>query len=154
MDHLIFLGTGDSMGVPRVYCSCGVCGESRNTGKNTRWRSSVLIIAAGENLLIDCGPDWTQQMELLQLREIEHVLITHAHHDHVAGLPEWGDACRWMLKKGHVYAPVDVLDDLRRRYPWLENNLTYHDVSAGFELQGWHIQPWKVNHGKNGYSYA
>ncbi|HEY0828968.1 MAG TPA: MBL fold metallo-hydrolase [Bacilli bacterium] len=154
MDSLIFLGTGDSMGVPRVYCSCAVCTEARGTGKNARLRSSVLIQAGEEDLLIDCGPDWTRQMEQLQKREIGHVLVTHAHHDHVAGLPEWGDACRWTLKKGNVYAPADVLNDLHRRYPWLESNLTYHDISTGFEFEGWQIQPWKVNHGKNGHSYA
>lgn len=43
MDNLVFLGTGDAMGVPRVYCSCETCMEARAGGLNVRLRSSVLI---------------------------------------------------------------------------------------------------------------
>jgi len=42
MDTLVFLGTGDAMGVPRVYCSCETCTEARTSGLNARQRSSVL----------------------------------------------------------------------------------------------------------------
>ena len=96
---ITFLGTSDSMGVPRVYCSCIICEEARTQGRNKRWRSSILLeisIAPEKNIiLVDCGPDWLQQMELMGLKVLEHVLITHAHYDHIAGLPQWADACRW-----------------------------------------------------------
>ncbi|NOU96650.1 MBL fold metallo-hydrolase [Paenibacillus sp. LMG 31456] len=142
------------MGVPRVYCSCEICAEARTTGLNRRYRSSAMLEAAEGELLIDCGPEWRTQMELLDKRFISHVLITHAHFDHIAGLPEWADACRWLHKKGHVYAPEEVLQTLRRQFPWLENQLTYHDCGAGLDWGNWRIQPWKVCHGKNGFSYA
>ncbi|MDF2959714.1 MAG: fold metallo-hydrolase [Paenibacillus sp.] len=93
-------------------------------------------------------------MERMNKRFIGHVLITHAHFDHIAGLPEWADACRWLQRKGHVYAPGDVLQTLRTQFPWLENQLIYHDCSEGLDWGHWHIQPWKVCHGKNGFSYA
>ncbi|MFD0681657.1 MULTISPECIES: MBL fold metallo-hydrolase [unclassified Paenibacillus] len=153
-DTLILWGTGDSMGVPRVYCSCEVCSEARTTGLNRRFRSSAMLEAAEGELLIDCGPEWRTQMELLDKRFIGHVLITHAHFDHIAGLPEWADACRWLRKKGHLYAPADVLQTLRKQFPWLENQLIFHDCGAGMDWGNWRIQPWKVCHGKNGFSYA
>jgi phosphoribosyl 1,2-cyclic phosphate phosphodiesterase len=93
-------------------------------------------------------------MEHYELRELTHVVITHAHFDHIAGLPEWADACRWRQTNGHVYAPADVLVTLRKMFPWLENQLVYHDCSSGMQWGEWHIQPWKVFHGKNGFSYA
>lgn len=153
-DTLTFWGTGDSMGVPRVYCPCDICSEARTTGNNRRYRSSVLLNAGGEELLIDCGPDWRAQMERRGKRFIEHVLITHAHFDHIAGLPEWADACRWLKCKGQLYAPLDVLHTIRQQFPWLENHLMFHDCAEGMQWKGWSIRPWKVCHGKNGYSYA
>lgn len=153
-DTLTFWGTGDSMGVPRVYCPCDICSEARTTRRNRRFRSSAILNAGGEPLLIDCGPDWRAQMERFGLRFIEHALITHAHFDHIGGLPEWADACRWLRRKGHLYAPRDVLDTLRQQFPWLENHIIYHDNAVGMEWNGWSIRPWKVCHGKNGYSYA
>lgn len=74
LNQLTFLGTGDAMGVPRVYCDCEVCTEARLTGENKRKRSSVLIDGggdgAGEQFMIDCGPDWRSQMEDQGLRMV------------------------------------------------------------------------------------
>jgi phosphoribosyl 1,2-cyclic phosphate phosphodiesterase len=153
-DILTFLGTGDAMGVPRVYCDCYVCQEARSTGKNRRLRSSVHLQTAEDGLFIDCGPDWTKQMEHMGLRAMKHAIITHAHFDHIGGLPEWADACRWLGYTGNVYAAGDVLETLRLQFPWLEGHLTYHDVSSGFSFGDWDIMPCKVCHGKNGTSYA
>ncbi|MNZ47013.1 Phosphoribosyl 1,2-cyclic phosphodiesterase [compost metagenome] len=154
MDRLIFLGTGDAMGVPRVYCDCEVCTEARTTGVNRRFRSSVAVEGADGSFFIDCGPDFVTMMESRGQRFIERILVTHAHFDHIGGLPEWADACRWMNKKGQLYAPQEVLDVILRQYPWLDRNLNLHAVDHGVVLAGWDITGWKVFHGKNGYSYA
>ncbi|MNO49514.1 Phosphoribosyl 1,2-cyclic phosphodiesterase [compost metagenome] len=154
MDRLVFLGTGDAMGVPRVYCDCEVCNESRTTGINRRFRSSVAVEGEDGSFLIDCGPDFITMMESRGQRFVEQILVTHAHFDHIGGLPEWADACRWMDKKGQLYAPQEVLDIILRQYPWLERNLDLHAVDQGITLAGWEIKDWKVFHGKNGYAYA
>jgi phosphoribosyl 1,2-cyclic phosphate phosphodiesterase len=154
MSSITFLGTGDSMGVPRVYCDCGVCEEARASGRNRRFRSSVWIETDEEPLLLDCGPDWTSQMEQLGKRFVENVLITHAHHDHIGGLPEWADACRWLRRKGNAYAPQEVIETVLARYPWLDRFIHFHQVDEGMEYGGWQIRPWKVCHGKNGHAFA
>lgn len=154
MDKLTFLGTGDSMAVPRVYCRCDVCEEARTTGNNRRLRSSVLVEGDNYYFMIDCGPSWREQMEQQQLIDLDHLLITHAHYDHVGGLPEYADLCRWLNKKGNVYAPREVLERLRTIYPWLENNISYHPLDSHWNQWGWSITCWKVSHGHNGYSYA
>ncbi|MEW4368672.1 MBL fold metallo-hydrolase [Paenibacillus kandeliae] len=155
VDRLTFLGTGDAMGVPRVYCDCQVCEEARSGGSNRRLRSSVLIESMEGDFLIDCGPDWRLQMEMINRRaDIASIVITHAHFDHIAGLPEWADACRWQKIKGRVFAPQEVLDLIQRQYPWIVNHLELIANDEGMTLSGWKIQPWKVHHGHNGYSYA
>lgn len=149
-----FWGTGDSMGVPRVYCDCEVCREAREEGQNRRFRSSVVIERADERLLIDCGPDWTGQMERAGLFWIDDILITHAHQDHIAGLPAYADACRWLDRQGHVIAPAEVNQLIRTMYPWLEQFIQFEDIEQTWQWRDWSIQPIRVNHGKNGYSYA
>lgn len=148
------LGTGDSMGVPRVYCACPVCAEARMTGRNRRLRSSVLLEAQGEELLIDCGPDWRLQMELLNKRTIGDILITHAHFDHIGGLPELADLCRWTGEKRRLYAPAEVLTIIRRQFPWIERALPMVEADGGIDVLGWQVIPFRVNHGKNGFAYA
>ncbi|WP_438347382.1 MBL fold metallo-hydrolase [Paenibacillus sp. FA6] len=154
MDRLMFLGTGDAMGVPRVYCDCNVCLEARESGANRRLRSSVIVEGEWGCFLIDCGPDWRTQMETLGYRMTEKILVTHAHFDHIAGLPEWADACRWTGRKGQLYAPGEVITAILAQFPWLNNHLDMIAIDHGVQLGEWQIIGWKVYHGKNGYSYA
>lgn len=154
MDQLVFIGTGDAMGVPRVYCDCEVCGEARSSGVNRRYRSLVSVEGEDGSFLIDCGPDWRTGMERRGQRFAERILVTHAHFDHIGGLPEWADACRWLNRRGQLYAPREVLGTIVLQYPWLGGQLDMHAVDDGIALGGWQIRGWKVFHGKNGFSYA
>lgn len=145
------------MGTPRVYCDCAVCEEARRGGANVRRRSSIWLNTAAEApLLVDCGPDWRQQMERLGVRRVERALLTHAHIDHIGGLAEWADACRWLDATAELHAPAEVLADVGVRYPWIGGRLLQRplDPAGGLSYGGWSIRAWKVNHGKNGYSYA
>ena len=58
--RLIFLGTGTSTGVPQLNCNCEVC---RSTDPaDSRMRASAIVEVGGKNILIDCGPDFREQM--------------------------------------------------------------------------------------------
>ncbi|MCD9020982.1 MBL fold metallo-hydrolase [Cohnella silvisoli] len=153
--RITFLGNGDSMGTPRVYCDCAVCEEARTTGANRRLRSALLMeLEEQPPLLLDCGPDWRSQMEDMGIRRLSQALLTHAHFDHIGGLADWADACRWTNETARIFAPHEVLHEIRTRFPWIETQLKMVDNDGGMTYGEWRITPWKVNHGKNGFSYA
>ncbi|WP_274650683.1 MBL fold metallo-hydrolase [Paenibacillus humicola] len=157
MTTITFWGTGDSMGVPRVYCDCEVCMEARQGGVNRRFRSLVhLDDPEFGDMLIDCGPDWRGQMEMANRRRIDRILITHAHFDHIGGLAEWADLCRWREMKGQAYAMPEVIDEINSRFPWIHRQIDFIPIPSDGRIRfgGWQVLCWKVNHGKNGYAYA
>jgi phosphoribosyl 1,2-cyclic phosphate phosphodiesterase len=155
MTKLIFRGTGDSMGVPRVYCDCAVCEEARTSGVNRRLRSSLHIQDEQAGCIwIDCGPDWGAQMEAAGIRQVDTMLITHAHFDHIGGLVEWADACRWTTKRGNAYAPSEVIPEILARFPWLAGHIDLRPFDDVLQLGAWRVTSWRVHHGKNGYAYA
>lgn len=84
--NINFLGTGTSGGVPMLACPCDVC-KSLDP-KDKRLRSSLLVRTGTKNILIDCGPDFRQQMLAMQVQRIDAILITHEHRDHTAGLDD------------------------------------------------------------------
>jgi phosphoribosyl 1,2-cyclic phosphate phosphodiesterase len=81
---ITLLGTGTSQGVPVLGCACEVCKSNDNHDK--RLRTSALVETESTRVLIDCGPDFREQMLKQPFRKIDGVLITHIHYDHVAGL--------------------------------------------------------------------
>jgi len=81
-----FLGTGTSQGVPVIGCDCEIC-QSKNL-KNKRLRSSVLIKSGNSYVVIDCGPDFRQQMLRSKCQRLNAVVLTHEHMDHISGLDD------------------------------------------------------------------
>lgn len=149
---IIFLGTGTSTGNPEIGCKCEVC-TSKDT-KDWRLRASVLIQTKGKQILIDCGPDFREQILPFDFRKIDGVLLTHEHYDHVGGLDDLRPFCRF----GDVdlYAEQNVLDTLRSRIPYCFSNthqrgipsFTLHPICPDnqFSVEGISVQPIRVIH--------
>ncbi|MBV1924612.1 MAG: MBL fold metallo-hydrolase, partial [Flavobacteriaceae bacterium] len=83
---ITFLGTGTSQGIPVIGSNHPVCKSSNF--KDKRLRVSVLLSWDDFNYIIDCGPDFRQQMLKENCTKLDGVLLTHEHSDHVAGLDD------------------------------------------------------------------
>jgi phosphoribosyl 1,2-cyclic phosphate phosphodiesterase len=86
MLKITFLGTGTSQGVPVIACKCGTCRS--NDMRDKRLRTSALIEINGKNILIDAGPDFRQQLLRENITQLDAILISHEHKDHIGGLDD------------------------------------------------------------------
>jgi len=112
-----FLGTGASHGIPVIGCNCEIC-QSNNL-RDKRLRSSIFIETDNNNnLVIDVGPDFRQQMLREKIIKIDAVLLTHNHKDHTAGLDDLRAFNYLMKKQVRIYAEPDVLNTIKREYAY------------------------------------
>lgn len=146
-----FLGTGTSTGNPEIGCTCKVCKST--DPKDHRLRASVIVRTNDKNILIDCGPDFRQQILTEPFKKLDAVLITHEHYDHVGGL----DDLRPFSRFGDVpvFAENYVADTLRRRIPYCFQEIKYPGVpnislteieNRSFDIEGLSITPIRVLH--------
>jgi phosphoribosyl 1,2-cyclic phosphate phosphodiesterase len=111
---IIVLGTGTSTGVPMIGCTCAVCQSDDPHDK--RLRSSVYIETDNMRICIDTGPDFRQQMLQNQLTQLDAILFTHAHQDHVAGLDDTRPYMIWQQKPLRLYADLQVQSSLKHMF--------------------------------------
>ncbi|MDR1452858.1 MAG: MBL fold metallo-hydrolase [Candidatus Margulisbacteria bacterium] len=109
--RVTFLGTGTSNGVPMVACDCAVCRS--NDPRNKRLRSSVWLERDNAALLIDASSDFRQQALTHNILDVDNVLITHTHADHVFGLDEFRRFNIKYRKRVKVYLSADADKELR-----------------------------------------
>lgn len=151
---ITFLGTGTSQGVPVIACKCDVC-VSRNA-KDKRLRTSIFVEVGGVRVVVDTGPDFRQQMLREGIDNIDAVLFTHEHKDHIAGLDDVRAYNFLHNKHIPLYATASVHETIKREYqyafvpepypgaPLLE--LRTITCNSPFNVQGLEVIPIEVTH--------
>lgn len=129
---LTFLGTGTSQGVPVVGCDCEVC-QSVDS-KDKRLRSSVMIQSEEANVVIDCGPDFRQQMLREGVTRVDGIVLTHEHMDHVSGLDDVRPFNFMMRSDMPLYATERVQGRLQQQFAYAFAKDKYPG-SPGYELR-------------------
>ena len=114
---ITFLGTGTSTGIPSIGLNYPVC--SSKDFRDKRLRSSILINYNKKNIIIDCGPDFRQQMLQNQIEYLDAVLFTHEHKDHVAGLDDVRPYNFKQKKPVDIYCSNRVFEALKREYIYI-----------------------------------
>jgi phosphoribosyl 1,2-cyclic phosphate phosphodiesterase len=121
--RLTFLGTGTSMGVPTLGCSCAVC--TSPDPHDRRLRPSILLQWQHDGnqrvVLIDTGPDFREQALRNKLTRVDAVFYTHSHADHIFGLDDLRPLSFTVFREGGripLYASPDTEEVLRRVYDY------------------------------------
>lgn len=152
---ITFLGTGTSQGIPVIGCNHEVC--LSDDLKDKRLRSSVLVEWDEYTYVIDCGPDFRQQMLTAKVKRLDGILFTHYHADHTAGLD---DIRPFSQKNGKVpfYAKKDVIENLEERFDYIFTtknkylgapNIVLNEIrNTNFKLGNIDVIPFEIEHGK------
>ncbi len=120
---ITFLGTGTSQGIPVIGCSCSVCLSAN--AKDNRLRVSVLIETNDKTFVIDSGPDFRYQMLRAGVKNLDAILFTHEHKDHIAGLDDIRPFNYLQKKHVDIYAAERVQDALKREFAYIFAETTY-----------------------------
>ena len=151
-----FLGTGTSQGIPVIACHCDVCRSTDPHDK--RLRSSIMVETDNQRIVIDCGPDFRQQMLRESVDRIDAILVTHGHKDHLGGLDDVR-AFNYILKKPTpVYATEETQKNIREeynyafsgdRYPGVPEIDLHTFINKPFSIGNTRIIPIKAVHYQN-----
>jgi phosphoribosyl 1,2-cyclic phosphate phosphodiesterase len=152
---IYFLGTGTSQGIPVIGSEHSVCKSLDQ--KDKRLRVSIWVEWDDLSFVIDCGPDFRQQMLVSKCSKIDAILFTHEHSDHTAGLD---DIRPFFFKQGDIpiYAHKRVIKNLQKRFDYIfetENRypgapgVTAIEVNNNFPIviQNKMIEPINALHG-------
>lgn len=151
---ITFLGTGTSQGIPVIGSKHEVC--LSDDSKDKRLRSSIMLQWGDVCYVIDCGPDFRQQLLATGVTHLNGIIFTHFHADHTAGLD---DVRPFSQRYGEIqfYCDQAVTENLKERFAYIfatENRYVgAPKVSLNlvtrqpFELSGKEIIPIEVQHG-------
>ena len=150
---ITILGSGTSHGVPMIGCDCEVC--TSDDEKNKRTRASVWIEKDDTSILIDTSTDFRFQTLREGIPDIDAILFTHAHADHIHGLD---DIRPYSYKHVvPVYGNKPTINELRRRFDYIfkktqrgggKPNIDLHRIQRPFSIGPVEIIPVPIMHGK------
>ncbi len=136
------LGSGTSQGLPVIACNCKVCKSNDQFDK--RLRTSILIETNSNNIVIDAGPDFRQQMLREQVKKLDAILITHGHRDHIGGIDDIR-AFNWIQQKSmDIYGRKSVLDSIKKEFSYAFEDEKYPGV-PDINMHIIENKPFKIN---------
>ena len=131
MIKITFLGTGTSQGIPVIGSDHPV--SFSDDLKDKRLRSSILIEYKDFNFVIDCGPDFRQQMLKTNCRKLDAIIFTHEHADHTTGID---DVRPYFFRQGKIpiYLHERVLNSLHNRFAYIFDPKQKYPGAPDFEV--------------------
>jgi phosphoribosyl 1,2-cyclic phosphate phosphodiesterase len=158
---VILLGTGTSQGIPVIGCNCETCTSGNIKDKRLRTSAYIETESAGHRLklLIDTSIDFRQQMLLYDIDDIDSVLYTHHHVDHILGLDDLRQINQRLDKYIDLYGNEKTMDEIRVTFRYafderLRNHkavplINIHTIgNKNLKLKGNDIIPVECWHGK------
>jgi len=115
------LGCGSSSGVPAIGNNWGECNPKNP--KNIRLRTSILVQSKKTTILIDATPDLRQQLLNSNANNVDGVLITHCHADHINGIDDFRFLNVIMNKEIQLYAKENIIKEIQERFAYVFEEL-------------------------------
>ena len=117
MDKVVILGSGAAPGVPVAAKGWGECNP--HNPKNVRRRAGILVQIGGLNIQIDTSQDFRCQMIDNNIKELDAVLYTHAHADHISGIDDLRSFTKFNKKSLNIYATAEHIAEIKRRFGYV-----------------------------------
>lgn len=114
---ITILGSGTSHGVPIIGCTCETC--TSDNPKNNRFRSSIYIKTDVKNILIDTSPDLRLQLLNNEITDIDIVLFTHPHADHIMGFDDLRAINRINKRDIPCYGNKYTLEAIKKKFEYI-----------------------------------
>ncbi|HIE91116.1 MAG TPA: MBL fold metallo-hydrolase [Methylophilaceae bacterium] len=154
--QVTILGAGSSAGTPVIGCQCATCTSGNPRNKRTRC-SSIITLDSGENILIDTGPDLRLQVLREGITNVDAVLYTHTHADHLHGIDDLRGFCQANRKQIPLYTYKEAVAHIKEKFGytlrepcdfWDLPVLSINEVEAPFKLLGITVTPIPIMHGR------
>jgi phosphoribosyl 1,2-cyclic phosphate phosphodiesterase len=123
---ITFLGSGTSSGVPMIACECPVCTSADK--RDNRLRSSILVQSATTTLVVDTTPDFRYQMLRAKVKQLDAIIFTHPHKDHIAGLDDVRAYNFFSRRPMEVFANEMTQEVIIREFPYAFADTKYPGV--------------------------
>ncbi len=146
------LGTGTSQGIPVIGCPCATCHSTNPKDKRLRVSAYLEIPGYGINgsdtlkLLIDTSSDFRQQMLTNNFDDVDVVLFTHHHIDHIGGMDDLRQINQQKKKKIDIYGNKLTLDEIKTTFRYvLDERLQKHNSVPLLNFNYIDLNPFKIN---------
>ena len=154
--RLTFLGTGTSVGVPQIGCTCPTC--TSDDPRDRRRRTGLYVQTPGMAFVVDAPPEFRLACLELGVLDVRACLLTHVHMDHIAG---FDDLRRFNTLNGKTVLPCfaspETIDAMHRIFPYIGTKpneqglyrpmIDFRPVKRAFRLGDVRVMPLPVVHG-------
>ena len=124
-----------------IACECPVCTSA--DGRDKRLRSSIMVKSATTTLVVDTTPDFRYQMLRQKVKQLDAVLFTHPHKDHIAGLDDVRAFNYFQEQAMQVYANPMTIDALMREFAYAFADKKYPGL-PNIELNTIGLEPFSI----------